>query len=278
MKNNKGVILLFSTFIIVALACNLPATQQVAPPAGNVDTAATQTSIALTQAALQNPPPVQPEFTATITNTPTITPTGTLSIPMVSVSVNTNCRTGPGVIYDYLIALLVGEKAEVIGKYTTVNPPYWIIKKGSTTCWLWGQYATVEGDTSKLPEMVPPPSPTPTNTPTATPTPTKPPAAGDLHIIEIFMSTQFEVVTRVGTNPTGTLSGNYQFTVYSNGSQVAQGTCAVPTGSNACWSGYKVTGVETIKVEIDSGHTITETNEGNNELTVSCDKFGFTCN
>lgn len=269
-----------SMLIIATLACNLPTVQQV-PPLEAIDVvAATQTSAALTLAALQNPnqPPAQPAFTTTITQTPTITPTGTLSTPMVSVSVDTNCRTGPGVLYDYLTALLVGEKAEVVGKYTTVTPNYWVIKKGSYTCWLWGKYATVEGDISQVPEMVPPPSPTPTSTNTPTATPTTPPAAGDLHIIEIFMSTQFEVVTRVGTNPTGSLSGNYQFTVYSNGSQVAQGNCTVPTGSHACWSGYKVAGVETIQVVIDSSNNITETNEGNNTSTVTCDKFALDCN
>lgn len=166
MKKYKDLLFLFGILTIIALACNLPATTPTPP----VDIDATMTSLAFTQAASQNQnlPPVQPEFTATITQTPTITPTGTLSIPMVSVSVDTNCRTGPGVVYDYLDALLAGEKAEVVGKYTTVSPTYWIIKKGSITCWLWGQYATVEGDINSLPEMIPPPSPTPTFTPTST--------------------------------------------------------------------------------------------------------------
>jgi hypothetical protein len=91
---------------------------------------------------------------------------------MVSVSVDTNCRTGPGIVYDRLTGLFVGEKAEVIGKFTSVSPPYWIIRKDSVTCWLWGQYASVEGNTANLPEMVPPPSPTPTRTPTPSVTPT----------------------------------------------------------------------------------------------------------
>jgi hypothetical protein len=37
----------------------------------------------------------------------------------------------------------------------------------SGTCWLWGMYATVEGNTEYLPEMTPPPTPTPLP-PTAT--------------------------------------------------------------------------------------------------------------
>jgi uncharacterized protein YgiM (DUF1202 family) len=270
--------------ILAALACNAPTAAPV-PPAGVVDgVAASQTSLALTQAALGVNPPPAAGFTATITSTPTITftptitPTGTPSVPMVSVSTATNCRTGPGVVYDYLDALLVGEKAEVIGKYTSVSPNYWIIKKGSITCWLWGRYATVEGNTANLQEWTPPPTPTPVPTDTPTPTPTTPPAAGDMYIIELFLSTQFEVVARVGTLPIGSLSGNHQYTVYSNGSQVAQGTCTVPSGSIACWSGYKVTGVETIQFVIDSNNAIAETNEGNNTMTNTCDKFTLICN
>lgn len=173
MKKHKSILFLVCVLVFVVQACNLPSAQPaLTPPAGAVDVIATQTSLVLTQEAAlgQNPPPVQPEFTATIIQTPMITPTGTLSIPMVSVSVDTNCRTGPGVIYDYLTALSVGEKAEVIGKYTTISPNYWVIKKGSNTCWLWGQYATVEGNINNIPEIVPPPSPTPTATSTATAT------------------------------------------------------------------------------------------------------------
>jgi len=276
MKKTKGVFFLFSVLIIVALACNLPSSQPAAAPpltdsGGDVDIDATMTSIALTQTALQNQPaepPAQPEFTPTITLTPTITPTGTLSTPMVSVSLDTNCRTGPGVVYDYLTVLLVGEKAEVIGKYTTVTPNYWVIKKGTHTCWLWGKYATVEGDIGILPEMVPPPSPTPTETP----------IIGDLSIVDFWMAGNFKIVIRVKTTPANSLSGNYQYTIYSNGSQVEQGNCAVPVNESACNAIYAVSGTETIQVVIDSANSITESNEGNNTMTKNCDKFGFTCN
>jgi subtilase family serine protease len=74
------------------------------------------------------------------------------------------------------------------------------------------------------------------------------------------------------------LSGNYQYTVYSNGSQVDQGSCVVPADEDACNSSYAVTGVESIQVVIDSSNTIPESNEGNNTMTKNCDKFGFTCN
>jgi len=117
-----------------------------------------------------------------------------------------------------------------------------------------------------------------TATPTSTATATATTAPGDLSITEIFMSTQFEVVARVSTTPSGSLSGNYQYTVYSNGSQVAQGSCTVPTSSEACYTGYKVTGSETIQVVIDSSNTVPESNEGNNSKTVTCEKATLTCN
>lgn len=284
MKKNKGILFLLAILIAVALACTLPSAQPaVAPPVGGVDIVATQTSWALTQAAGQNQPAVeQPTLLpATVTLTPTITPALPPATPMISVSVDTNCRVGPGPPYDYLAGLLVGEKAEVVGKYTATNPVYWIIKKGPITCWVWGEYATVEGDTSNLPEMTPPPSPTPPPSDTPTPTATTPPpVTGDLRIIEIFMSAppNYEVVIRVGTNPTGSLSGNFQYTVYADGSQVAQGSCPVPTGSNACWTGYKVTFSKSIQAVIDSNNAITESNEGNNAMTVTCTTTTLTCN
>lgn len=97
----------------------------------------------------------------TFTLTATITLTPTLSTPMVSVSVDTNCRTGPGKIYDYIGALLVGEEAEVVGQ--SMDGLYWIIKNPDRAgeCWLWANYATVNGPIAGLPKYTPPPTPTP---------------------------------------------------------------------------------------------------------------------
>jgi len=106
---------------------------------------------------------------------------------MVTVSVDTNCRTGPGVVYDRVGGLLVGEQAVVVGKYSAGN--YWIINNpdSSGTCWLWGQYATVTGNTAGLPEYTPPPTPTPTITPTPTftSTPTVPNAPANVSVSKV---------------------------------------------------------------------------------------------
>jgi hypothetical protein len=104
--------------------------------------------------------------------TPTVTLTPTLGLPMVSVSSNTNCRTGPGEVYDYRGALLVGEEALVTGKLA--DESFWYIENPDAPppyCWIWGVYATVSGDKSSIAVLTPPPTPTPENTPTETPVP-----------------------------------------------------------------------------------------------------------
>ncbi|MBK8781997.1 MAG: hypothetical protein IPO22_09375 [Anaerolineales bacterium] len=72
----------------------------------------------------------------------------------------------------------VGQVAKVIAKNSYTG--YWIIEipgQNGKTCWLWGQYATVTGDTNSLNNVVTPTSaatlkPTTTVTPTASATAT----------------------------------------------------------------------------------------------------------
>jgi len=116
-------------------------------------------------------PTETPSPTFAVTATVTLTPTP--EVPTISVSMDTNCRKGPGTVYDYIGALLVGETAEVVG--ASMDGEYWIIKNPDRAgeCWLWGRYATVTGPTEALPKYTPPPTPTPiaTATPTVTATP-----------------------------------------------------------------------------------------------------------
>jgi len=214
----KRIVLFFwlSVLFIFVFACTLPTTMPTPTPAIDID--ATFTSIALTQFALQTlPVPQQATVLPSATLLPTLVSTVAPSVPMVpivKVSVDTNCRSGPGANFNYLSALLVGEQAEVVGKYTSASPGYWVIKKGTGTCWLWGKYATVEGDTNALPEIVPPPSPTPSPTPSPSPTATStqtaspvPQPQGDLVLIEFFQLANHNIAIRVETNPIGSLSG-----------------------------------------------------------------------
>ena len=61
-------------------------------------------------------------------DTPTITLTPTPDTPQVSLSQATNCRTGPGVIYGFIITIQAGQFLEVVGlhaqgnDYVIINP------------------------------------------------------------------------------------------------------------------------------------------------------------
>jgi hypothetical protein len=183
--------LLISTLLIVGLqACNLPMGESDDLSAEErVQTAIVQTRAAMGQtggdqqggeggeSANNTNPQTEnqagpsettiPSPTLTMTLTPTIPLTSTMTLtptlgkPMVTVSVDTNCRTGPGKIYPYIGALLVGEEAEVVGE--SMDGQYWIIKNPDIAgeCWLWANYATVTGPTAGLPKYTPPPTPTP---------------------------------------------------------------------------------------------------------------------
>lgn len=184
-RAERRLTLAVATLLLPALACNLQGAEIPEGPEGEVATAVVLTLEAQSaQTAAAQPPTEAPEPTietpepeVTPTEALTATPafTATPAVPMVSVTTNTNCRTGPGAIYDYRGALLVGETAEVVARSSVGD--YWYIVNPDNPgefCWLWGEYAVPVGNTAVLPAFTPPPSPTPTYTPTATYTPTTP--------------------------------------------------------------------------------------------------------
>lgn len=149
-----------------AVAQTMTAITQVSDPGLPVTGDATLTPTLTALAAQESPTPVVtatgPMETMTpmplITSTPVVTP----SVAQVSVTVPTNCRSGPGLVYDRVGGLQVGQVAEVVGRHATRD--YWIIRnpnRAGEICWLWGQYATLAGDTSILPVYTPPPTPLP---------------------------------------------------------------------------------------------------------------------
>ncbi len=108
-----------------------------------------------------------PDFTQTASQTSTLIPSFTPAGVWVRVSLETNCRTGPGTVYDKLGLVRPGETAEAIGR--SASSDNWIVRLPSNpaiTCWLWAQWTSVTGDSSSLPIITPPPSPTPTRTST----------------------------------------------------------------------------------------------------------------
>ena len=169
--NRKAIL---SSLLLVALAaCNLFTTT---PITGPQDTPTTDPQVQIAQAVLQTfeaqtqiAGAVQATMAAMTTDTPEVpsqTPSPTFTptpqAPQISVSLQTNCRSGPGTVYAALGIMNVGETADVVGR--SVYNDNWIIRLPSNPaiiCWLWGHYATVVGDTSTLPVVNPPPTPTP---------------------------------------------------------------------------------------------------------------------
>lgn len=101
------------------------------------------------------------------TEIPSATLTPTSSIPFVSVSQNTNCRTGPSIDYGLVTTIQTGVQVEVLKVFNNAN--YVVVRNpsGSGDCWLWLQYATpVNFAQYNLPVATQPPTPTPTFTPT----------------------------------------------------------------------------------------------------------------
>jgi hypothetical protein len=171
-------------------ACNLPlsAGGSVSPsPAAEqaIYTAAAQTlAVQLTQSAATQaageaaqPPTNTPEPVVLV---PTVTPTlafteppaftATPEAPMISASVATNCRRGPSTLYAPPVGVRnVGQKVQVAGRND--GGTWWYIQnpnKSGEFCWVWGESTQVEGSTSGLPIITPPPLP-PTATFTSTP-------------------------------------------------------------------------------------------------------------
>lgn len=122
----------------------------------------------------EQPTPTERGLQATSTVAPptdlaTSTPTSTLDststptmAPRISVTTNTHCRSGPAPEYPSLGVLEVGQAAEVIARGPV--PGFWYIAGAQLPeegCWLWGEFAQVNGAAEPLPVFTAAPSPTP---------------------------------------------------------------------------------------------------------------------
>jgi hypothetical protein len=165
------LIAVLACMTLILAACYLPGSGEtpsenggaVEPADPAAATAQAETRIAVALAATMTAmAPVAPPATDTPSIPPTPQPTATSSVPTLTVSVATNCRTGPGQAYPIVGAVNPGETAEIVARDTTGN--YWVVREPgspSTICWAWGQYATITGNTGGLPVYDPPPTPTP---------------------------------------------------------------------------------------------------------------------
>ena len=171
----RSLVLFYVAAAVVAalLACNLPTARRatdstrVAATISRVQLETTTSDVGGAQAESVEPSQAPATETLPPSITPTVTQTSTPEIPRVTVSQNTNCRTGPGTVYDLVDVFMMGEEAEIVARSSV--PEYVIIEvpDGSgRTCWLWMRYASTSGDYTMLPARTPPPTPTPAATPT----------------------------------------------------------------------------------------------------------------
>src|SRR5687767_5899570 len=120
MSHNRTLTLLGIISMFTIVGCNLSGGT---PPSDSViQTAAAQTLQAIftpsLSAATQSSPGINtnvPDATTTSVGAVTITPT--YSVPMLTVSEQTNCRAGPGQDYEILATYLPGKELEIVGRY-----------------------------------------------------------------------------------------------------------------------------------------------------------------
>ncbi len=184
MNIMKRLFFFISILILSTLACGLENIQVVESP--NLEATITAQAALLQQggqpAAGQDP---AQQVVIVVTATPEVGVATTEQVQpaavlppatgdvTVTVTTATNCRLGPGQNFNIVYGMPIGQVAKVVAKNSYSN--YWIIEvpgKPGQTCWLWGQYAVINGDTSLLNEVVTPTSPAPTKTNTPKPTAT----------------------------------------------------------------------------------------------------------
>ena len=185
MARNRSLFITTVIVLVFSSACSLVGgpvvgSGSVQDPTAAIETRAAELVASTAEGQTAIAQAVAATLAAMVTNTPELTTTPSLTytpsftltpeLPLISISVQTNCRSGPGTVYDVLGIMNVGETAQVVGRNAVTDN--WIIRLPSNpavTCWLWGKYATVLGNTAELPNIDPPPTPTPRASPTQPP-------------------------------------------------------------------------------------------------------------
>jgi hypothetical protein len=167
MMKSRAAFGFSSLLIAMMLACNLPTAQT--PNVNEV----TQNSGSHTKEITISPsnsgeiPPAivtdvfsMDEGTVTAAMTLTSQPSPTANSVTITSTEDTNCRKGPGVMYEIVGKLLVGQISDVVAKYQSGK--FWLIKNPSNPaqeCWVWNETTKVTGNVASLPNATPPATP-----------------------------------------------------------------------------------------------------------------------
>ena len=152
-----------ATITMLVLATQVEATQQALR--AEVGEVSPQLPAEATSDPLPGDTPAPPSGPDAATPVPTeVDPA-----PRADVLENTNCRSGPGTVYDLRYIALAGETLPVVARssfsdYVVVIDP----SHPGQECWLWTRYVELQGDIDSLPLRIAPPTPTPSLSFTAT--------------------------------------------------------------------------------------------------------------
>ncbi len=153
MKRRHLIFFLLVLFLISS--CNLPASTPIAVETP-VPVSEPTSDIPVTGVSTLTPVPIETLVETILfpTTTSTSTPSQVLASPLAQ---PVNCRFGPDVAYAVIGALIVGRQAEVIGKNPDIT---WLYVRNpsdpSTSCWLFADLVSVEGNLEMLPVVGPP--------------------------------------------------------------------------------------------------------------------------
>jgi hypothetical protein len=153
--------------IFAAMACNLPVSRSTPEGPAQHLQQITEASATPDPAAMQTKPvellPTETSTTAPI-DTPPQQPSATAAreAPKAKINRETNCRLGPGGMYDLVATYQSGQMLDVLA--TGLAQGYWFVQnpeKPEEQCYVMAQNVTISGDVSALPKFTPQPSPTP---------------------------------------------------------------------------------------------------------------------
>ncbi|MDX1995166.1 MAG: Ig-like domain-containing protein, partial [bacterium] len=122
----------------------------------------------------------QPTNTPEPTTAPEPTEPPATETPSVPIAVVTqtgtsggiNVRGGPGTVYPVVGTLAVNATAEIVGRNTDPNQPWYKIRfNNASQAWILASLVQVQGDVSGLPSEAGPPPPPPPHPPARTPSP-----------------------------------------------------------------------------------------------------------
>ncbi|OGO25933.1 MAG: hypothetical protein A2Y54_07100 [Chloroflexi bacterium RBG_16_51_16] len=95
---------------------------------------------------------------ASETPLPTITPTPLIPVVMAK-DVSIHCRFGPGINWEAVSSLQLGEQAEIVGKNSELNYTWWYVKdllNPGQFCWVAVEVTNAYGNLTLIPVVSPP--------------------------------------------------------------------------------------------------------------------------